>query len=176
MYYSLTIIHITTILITLLLGACAAAPDYVPADDASDYGHYSTRLGEDRYRVVFNGKRSTSLETTRNYAMLRAAELTLAEGNDWFQVVDRETTSLQSSDPAAAFRYERANFVERNCGVLSCTQSVRPAYSAGVGIDNRSPETRYSHALEIVMGKGPMPAGGACYDADELTHSLWASM
>lgn len=177
MFTSTIYARITVVLLAFTLGACASTPDYVPADDADDYGHYSTRLDDNRYRIVYNGKRSTSLNTAKDYALLRAAELTLQEGNDWFQIVDRESSSTHRTDPSTGFRYERAYFVERNCSLLSCRQSVRPASYASVGIDHRSPEIKHSHALEIVMGKGEMPSsGGHYYDASSVAQSLWASL
>jgi hypothetical protein len=166
------------IVIMLGLGACASNPKYVPADSADDYGHYSTRLDENRYRIVFNGKRTASLNTTRDYALLRAAELTMQEGHDWFQIVDRETsTDRRETDPAMTFGYQRATFVERNCGLLTCSQSVRPRDYRYMDISTSRPQTVHSHALEIVMGSGAMPDGdGNYYDASSVARSLWNSM
>ncbi|MDZ7643310.1 MAG: hypothetical protein U5K76_03145 [Woeseiaceae bacterium] len=170
-------IRFAAIAIALNLGACASTPDYVPANDADDYGHYSTPLGDNRYRIVYNGKHSTGLNTTRDYALLHAAELTLQEGNDWFQVVDRESSTIHRSNPSTNLHDERAYHVERSCGLLGCTRSVRPATYASVGYHHRSPESKHNHALEIVMGKGEMPSGdGNYYDASDVAQALWASM
>lgn len=167
------------IVMALALGACASNPKYVPADDAGDYGHYSTRLEENRYRIVFNGRQSTGLNTTRDFALLRAAELTLQEGYDWFQVVDRETfsTSQRDVEPAMAFAYERAYYNEVNCGLLACTRSVRPRYYGYMELGNGGAQTTHSHALEIVMGSGVMPTDdGNYYTASAVAKSIWDSM
>lgn len=188
MFYSSALVRINAVIIALVaagLGACASTPDYVPADGADDYGHYSTRLGEDRYRIVFNGSRKTGPNTTRDYALLRAAELTLQEGYDWFQVMDRESRSVYdrawNDEPRTSFHYERAYYVEQQCGLLGCTRSARPTHQAGMHVgdwhDERRTEARHSHALEIVMGKGKLPAAkGDYYDASTVAQSLWASM
>lgn len=159
------------------LGACASTPKYTPADDAEDYGHYSTRLDENRYRIVYNGNRSTGLNTTRDYALLRAAELTLGDGYDWFQVVDRESATISESQPQTGFSYERAYYVERSCGLLGCSQSVRPWTTTRVDMNDGRSRTKHTHVLEIVMGKGSVPQdGGNYYDAETVAKSLIESM
>jgi hypothetical protein len=178
--------HLVLIVILLGLGACASNPKYVAANTADDYGHYTTRLDENRYRIVYNGGPSTSLNTTRNYAMLRAAELTLQEGYDWFEIVDRETSSNSRGgdtfEPTMGFGYERAYYVESNCGLLACTRTSRPrnyAYMEVTSARHHRPysETFHSQALEIVMGTGEIPVkGGNYYNASSLAKSLWESM
>jgi hypothetical protein len=167
------------IVMALGLGACASSPRYVPADDAGAYGHYNTQLEENRYRIVFNGRQSTGLNTTRDFALLRAAELTLQQGYDWFQVVDRETFSTNQRDvePTMAFAYERAYYNDIDCGLLACTRSVRPRNYGYMELGNGRAQTTHSHALEIVMGSGKMPTdGGNYYDASAVAKSIWDSM
>lgn len=159
------------------LTACASTPDYVPADDPDDFGHYSTRLDDNRYRIVYNGGRATGLNRTRDYAMMRAAELTLRDGYAWFEVVHRETVTTRERAPAAEFGVERAWYVERSCGLLACSHSAHPWTTTRVGMNNGDSRTSYSHMLEIVMGKGEKPGdGGNYYDADTLARSLFAAM
>lgn len=166
------------VFIALGLGACASGPKYVEADHANDYGYYTTQLDTNRYRIVFNGGQTAGLNTTRDYALLRAAELTLQEGYDWFQVVDRETsTDRRSEEPLMAFGYERTYYVERSCGLLSCSQSVYPRDYPYTSISSGHDRSTHSHALEIVMGSGAVPAeDGNYYDAGSVARSLRASM
>ena len=162
------------------LAACASTPGYVPADDPEDVGHYSTRLGDDRYRIVYNGGRTTGLNTTRNYALMRAAELTLADGYDWFEIVDRETVTITDQGnrgSQAGFAVEQTYYVERNCGLLGCSRSARPWTTTRVGLDSGRSVTKHSHMLEIVMGKGEIPGeSGNYYNAASLASSLFESM
>lgn len=168
------IIFVATI---LMLGACASTPDYVAADNASDYGHYTRKISDDRYRVNYNGRRSTDLQDARDYAMLRAAELTLNKGYDWFQIVDRETSTIESREPEmqVGFGYEQARHVETYCGVLTCTRTERPTRYTSMHFDNRRPEVRHSHSIEIVMGKGKVPENGNYYDAKAVAESIGES-
>lgn len=170
------------ILITALLslGACASSPRYVEADSASDYGYQARKISENRYRVNYNGGRNTDLQDTRDFALLRAAEITLSEGYEWFHVVDRETATTESRERQAdvGFGYERAYYTERNCGLLGCSQNTRPVTytSWTVDADSRRPKTRHSHSLEIVMGKGEMPEGGHYYDARQVTEAIYENI
>lgn len=160
----------------LTLGACASTPDYVAADGAYDYGHSSRKISENRYRVNFNGKRHADLQDTRDFALLRAAELTLAEGYDWFQIIDRESATTETREPRAGFGYQRAYYTERSCGLMGCTQRTRPSTFSHMEFDSRRPETSHSHSLEIVMGKGEMPEDGNYYDARSVQNAIYKSM
>lgn len=170
------ITRIVTIAFFLTLGACASSPSYVAADSADDYGHYSRKIAENRYRVNFNGHRRASLQETRDYALLRAAELTLAEGYEWFQIVDRESATTETREPELGFGYERAYHVQQRCGLVSCTRSVRPATYARWEVDTRRPETSHSHSLEIVLGKGEAPEDGNYYDAQSVVKTMYHTM
>lgn len=162
------------------LAACASTPRYVPADHPDDFGHYSTRLDDNRYRIVYNGGRTTGLNSTRDYALMRAAELTLAEDYDWFEVIDRETVTVTDHGdhgPEMGFGVERTYYVERSCGLLGCSQSVRPWTTTRLDVDSGRTVTRHSHMLEILMGKGEIPKkGGNYYNAASLAESLFESM
>jgi len=179
MFNSSTIARFCVVLAALTLGACASSPQYVAADDASDFGHYSTKLADNRYRVVYNGNDRIDLNKTKDYALLRAAELTLQEGYSWFEVVDRATTTTETKldKPHAGVSYEQSYEVQRNCGLLGCTETVRPRTSTGVHVDTRSPESKHSYALEVLMGNGEMPEkGGNYYDASSVASSIWERM
>lgn len=165
-----------TIMAILSISACASSPQYVPADDADDYGHYTTQLSENRYRVVFNGNSRTNLNTTKDFALLRAAELTLQEGYTWFEVVDRSTMTTERGghEPHSGVSYERSYNVERTCGLLGCTKRVRPSTTTGVHVDAGRQQTTHSFSMEILMGNGEMPErGGNFYDASDTAKTLW---
>ena len=88
--------RIQTMLIAVLalfMAACSSTTTYQPAEKRGGYGYTETELGKDRYRVTFTGNTVTDKETVNDYALLRAAELTLQQGYDWFQLVNRDTES-----------------------------------------------------------------------------------
>jgi hypothetical protein len=75
------------------LAACATATPYQPniPGQAVSGGFSELRLEPDRFRVSFAGNSLTSRETVEGYLLFRAAELTVAQGYDWFEIVDRAT-------------------------------------------------------------------------------------
>lgn len=172
--------RIVLIAALLALTGCASSPRYVAADSASDHGYYTRQISENRYRVNYNGSRRTGLQDTRDYALLRAAEITLAHNYEWFEVVDREAATTAAREPHAevGFGYERAYYTERNCGLLGCSQRTRPVTYSTWSIDSHShhAETRHSYSLEILMGKGKMPQDGRYYDAEQVKKSLAHTM
>jgi hypothetical protein len=74
----------------LMLAACAAAPTPYQAA-RNGFGYSEQRIEENRYRVSFAGNSATSRQTVEDYLLYRAAELTVQNGRDWFEVVDRNT-------------------------------------------------------------------------------------
>lgn len=169
--------RIMLLLGTLTLAACATHPAYTAADSADGYGYYTTSLGDGRHRVTFNGNDNTGPNTVTDYALLRAAELTTEHGKDWFQVVEQETHTTERTTSGAGIRGSGGPVVERDCGLLGCTSTIRPAPRAGMGMEAASARTSYRVSLEIVMGSDPVPEGdGRYYDADALVKKLWESM
>lgn len=88
--------RILAVLTALVLAACAATP--TPYQVAGDNGGYSEQqLESDRYRVTFEGNSATPRETVEDFALFRAAELTLKTGNDYFKVVSKEVEPVIGS-------------------------------------------------------------------------------
>ncbi|MFA5602003.1 MAG: hypothetical protein WDA06_15510, partial [Phenylobacterium sp.] len=75
------------------LAACTTATPYQPniPGQAVSGGFSEMRLEPDRFRVTFAGNSLTSRETVEGYLLYRAAELTVQQGYDWFEIVDRAT-------------------------------------------------------------------------------------
>ena len=77
---------------SLLITGCASrSTPYQPISAANKIsgGYSDERIGEDRFRVKFSGNTLTSREKVESYLLLRAAELTLEQGMDWFAIEDR---------------------------------------------------------------------------------------
>ena len=79
------------LLVLLLLAACAAPRPslYAPRDGRDGYAQ--EELGKGLFRVTFQGNHVTSRERAEDYALYRAAELTLEVGAERFAVHDRLT-------------------------------------------------------------------------------------
>ena len=108
------------------MAACSSTTTYQPAEKRGGYGYTETELGKDRYRVTFTGNTVTDKETVNDYALLRAAELTLQQGYDWFQLVNRDTESKSrtSSSISGVNDFGGGTAVYQRCGLLSCDTVV----------------------------------------------------
>jgi hypothetical protein len=81
------------------LSACATQTLYEPATKhTSGNGYSDQRLQTDQWRVTFSGNYITTRQTVENYVLYRAAELTVQNGFDWFETVDRSTEALPTGD------------------------------------------------------------------------------
>jgi hypothetical protein len=85
-------VGLAAIAVTAALAACATPTPYQPNVPGQAAGGYSEQQVEPgRWRVTFTGNTVTSRETVEAYLLFRAAELTLQQGAEWFEVVDRRT-------------------------------------------------------------------------------------
>ena len=146
----------------LTLSACAGATPYHAAsltDPAHADGYRERRVEPERWRVAFAGNSLTSRETVETYLLYRAAELTLENGYDWFQAVERDTeehVTLVVREPIGAWG-------------PGWEPHWRYAYGVHVGWQTwdrhgRAPVfdvrrvTDYEAFAEVVMRRGPRPA------------------
>jgi len=96
---SVHILAALAIVASLALTACETATPYQPAGakGAQTSGGYSERqLEPNRWAVEFSGNSLTSRDTVEKYLLFRAAQLTVAQGYDWFASVDHHTTRQTS--------------------------------------------------------------------------------
>lgn len=163
-------------LFAFLLAGCASQSVYAPAEKPSAAGYSEAKLSENRYRVSFSGNSYTPSSTVKDYALLRSAELTLQQGNDWFRVVERDTDKKvrTSTTVGGGTDFPSQTSVYQSCGVLGCTSTVAtsPGFSTGVDVGTSTSSTAYSSALEIVMGKNPLPENADAYDARKLASAI----
>ncbi len=163
------------VLASAFLAACSSSTAYQPAEKRGAYGYTETELGKDRYRITFTGNSVTDKETVNDYAMLRAAELTLQQGYDWFQLVNRdsEAKSRNSTHISGMYDYGGGTAVYQRCGLLSCDTYVSQAPTRiDGGVATTTTRTSYQSSLEIKMGKEPMPDDAEAYNAQELASTL----
>lgn len=154
------------------LSGCATPTPYQPADMASGYhwGYSDTRIEDGRYRLSFSGNDSTPRETVETYMLYHAAELTLASGYDWFEIVHRDTDSKTRTvtdfdDPfmsSVSWRFYRG--------------SRWGAWGLGFGMDDWQRDsyqfTRYEASAEILMHKGAKAEQPNAYDARQVKANL----
>lgn len=159
----------------LALGACATATPYQPAGVNGQRGGYAEqRLEQDRFRVSFAGNSVTKRDQVEMSLLLRAAELTVEQGYDWFQTVDRttdrDTRYVAQPDPFYYDHYSpfwgpRWRYYNR--GMWSPWGSPW-----GHDVDIQRID-RYEATAEIKMGRGPKPAGDPnIFTAREVIENL----
>jgi hypothetical protein len=159
----------------LALAACETATPYQPLrPGTATSGGYSERsLEANRWQVSFAGNSLTDRRTVETYLLYRAAELTLAQGYDWFSVVDRQTDrdtrvyvdpyfstwGFGGWDPRWRLYGSRFGGWSRWGGWGGWGGGFGPGWGSSP-LDFRE-VTRFEANAEIFMGKGPKPPNDA---------------
>ena len=148
---------------TLALSACASLAPYGPASSPTGQGYVEQRIESDRYRVTYSGVGAPG--PVSDLAFRRAAELTLAEGYDWFEVTQRWIDGRP--DSAGGFRPN----VSIGAGSSRYGRYSTSGVGVGVGLNFSGPSPTAT-ALEIVLGRGTRPERPSVYDARSVIDSL----
>jgi hypothetical protein len=160
------------------LASCETATPYQPAPPGGGgvhtgaYGYSDYKVDAARWRVTFAGNSLTSRETVEKYLLLRAAELTLEQGFDWFEPTDRHTersTSYYGNDPYWS-TWGWGWHPYWGFGGRWGWRSWGP-WGPGPDFDIQQ-INRYEATAEIVMGHNPVPAGQRVYNAHEVVANL----
>lgn len=152
---------ILTVLV-LALSACATAPTvFQPAAGPKGVGFSEYPIEKGRYRITFRGGPGAPAQQVSDYALLRAAELALAEGYDWFQVVDRSMGQVGSGGSRLSIGTGGADYGRRSAvGV-----GIGASFDLGGG-------PSLSETIEVLMGKGAKPREREAYDARQVKDSV----
>ena len=161
------------LLAVALIAACAAPTPYQAATERN--GFSELKIEDDRFSVSFRGNSRTPRETVETYLLHRAAELTLASGGDWFQVVDRsletDAETIVQGDPfASPFGYWPSLHPHSRRRFRSAIFfSPFPATARTV--------RRYEATAEILVRPGAKPEGDPlAYDARQVIENLGPSI
>jgi hypothetical protein len=173
-----------------LLGACASTGStYTPFQPATPgkFGFTDQRIETNRFRVTFEGNSATTRQRVEDSLLLRAANLTLENSYDWFQIVNRATDpkTYQVSYPSLSSSwgggygyyggFATVRTWSRRQGWVYYRQPVfaSPFYSGfGDEVETRD-VTRFQASAEIILGKGAKPANQAdAFDARDVTANL----
>lgn len=150
----------------LMLGGCASGGlEYEPASYDGDSGYVESQISDNRYRVTFTGSSSASDDEVKDYALVRAAELTLLNDHDWFRVVSQDARVEKTERPTTMVTQQRVTTTD--CGLLGCTTTTSPTYT-GIGISTTRDRGKLVSSLEIVMGSGDAVDPTAVYNAKEI--------
>lgn len=152
------------------LAACATPTHYAPANPnvAGSIGFSEYRIENNRYRVTFQGGQGATPQQVNDYTFLRAAEITLRDGYDWFQVIDRfgEQTAF-GGGPTVSIGGGTSSWGGHGWGGSGVGVGIGTSFPIGQGSSGA-----FSRTIEIVMGRGARPASPDVYDARQVAASL----
>lgn len=133
----------------VFLSACATGygPVYERASGPYDEGYFDRRLDENHYLVHYRSGYADP-RLAQDFAIRRAAELTLQQDYEWFQIISRNS----SFEDRVFDRYESMQY-------------YRDEYPAPPRYDRRYDDDDALAAIEILMGYDPPPRSANIYDA-----------
>ena len=142
----------------LVLAACANGPTpYQPAGSATSFGYVDRPIEKGRYQITYRGRNITE---ARTLALRRAADLTVLDGGDWFQVTDSYVDEVGG---------------RRGGGTGVTIGGSTGGYNSGVGVGVSFPLGSRSSGsgtveagLEFVIGFGEKPSDPNAYNAQSV--------
>ena len=112
-------------------------------------GYTETQLDVDVYSVVFNGNGFTSLEKTKDFTLLRSAELTLNKGYKFFIIINTSSfiDKNQGSIPVQTYNYSTQSY---NTTQQQFTTS-KPKSSNTIKMLKKKPSNTFSYNAEFLV-------------------------
>jgi hypothetical protein len=147
-------------LLALALVACATPPTPFAAAGPQGIGYSELRIEQNRYRVTWRGTDHPGAPG-EDLALLRAADLALANGYDWFRVVSRNDTAAQSRGPTLSLGTGGADYGRHSAVGLGI----------GTSFNLGGPPLR-AVTLEVLMEKGTPPHEAGAYDAHDAAKTI----
>ncbi len=148
------------------LQGCATPTVYQPAAKPGAVGYTETPIEDTRYRIAFTTGTGGDAGQAFDFALLRAADLTLERGFEWFVVDDR-----YGAPPPGGGASPRVS-VGGGVGSFGGGGGV----SLGVGVSRTLGGAGAAVTVEIRMGKGVKPQGPGVYDAAGVRATIGARL
>jgi hypothetical protein len=143
------------------LSACETPTVYGPATSADASGYSEMAIEQGRWRVTFRGGSHADERRVEDLALLRAADLTLARGYDWFRIVDRYGEVGGDGGPTVSLGAGGSDFGRHGAVGLGGAMG----FDLGGG-------SRITRTIEILMGRGPAPREPDVYDARGVRQAI----
>ncbi len=120
-------------------------------------GYYEKPLSKDMFEVSFKGNENTSKERTKNFALLRSAELALENGYNYFVLLDQKTKVVN-----------KTHYVPKTYRTITYPSgSTRTISEGGYSYIVKEPV-----ATNIIVGFKEKPVNTASYDAKLVVKDL----
>jgi hypothetical protein len=140
-----------------MLTACASTPTlYAPAS-GDGHGYSQQRIEQDRFHIRFAAGSDMDIREAEDMALLRAAQVTLEEGGDWFIVVSR-TREGNDRNPVQVGGSVGQSYGSRG----------RSGSSIGLGIHFDTDAGEKTATLEILIRTGQRDGNPDAYDARQV--------
>jgi hypothetical protein len=183
-------VSMLTLASLLSLTACATtAPTFTPYQAAipGKFGFSEQRIEAARYRVTFEGNSRTTRQRVEDSLLLRAANVTLENGYDWFQVVNRATDPKTYQMRSPSYGSSWGGSFGYNSGFASYRYwsprhgwvfyhdpfAFNRSFSAFDDRNEVREITRFQANAEIILSKGPKPADRVdAFDARDVNANL----
>lgn len=128
-------------------------------------GYSDAPLEDGRYRITFRGR---DFNTAYDFALLRAAEITLAKDHTWFRV----TNAFSDEDQD----HRHNSHMSVGYGNRGHYRGHRDYFGFGFGFPLGETYRSALHSIDIQLGKGDKPAGGEdddkVYDAASIKATI----
>jgi len=155
---------VTILALAVVLSGCvtAAGTSYGPAASSKGFGYEDSRIEDNRFRITFRGDGATSVDIVEDFALLRAAELTLENDYEWFRIVSRNTGA------------EDRGGVGVGGGFGSGSYGRRGGVNVGVGgnLGTIGGKRFFTTRLEVLSGRGEAPEDGEVYNARDVAETI----
>jgi len=143
----------------LALAACSTAPTvYGPAASIDATGYREQRIENERYRITFRANADLKPPQVEDMALRRAAEITVAQGFQWFTVVTRNTDLVGGSMTPTG----------PSVGIGGSTGSYGSGVGLGLGFNFGADTRQYQSVLEVMLGRGAKPSDPNAYGAQQV--------
>jgi hypothetical protein len=149
----------TLLALAALVTACATPTAYGPVQRVGGPGYAETQIEADRFRVSF-ATAAGGQQRAEDFALRRAAAVTIERGYDYFVVTQRFVEDFAGGGGRSSFSF----------GVGGASFGRRSASSVGVGVGvPLSGDSGAKVSLEVRLGRGQRPSDPNAYDARDVT-------
>jgi len=154
-----------TALMALVLTACATGPAAYGPSYGNSTGFKNTQIQKDRFRVSYTGK---SEDEAQNFALLRAAEIALAEGYSHFKVLGGNLSGNGGGAPVSSN-------IGVGIGSGGYGRGTNTHINLGLGVYDvaRALEgSKVTESIEIILKQSAGTNDPSIYDAQSVKDSI----